>query len=67
MLKIFMMDKDPYQTIANVLNPATQSYERLFKFSRLVCSMDFDYMMEGFQYESELKHKVIKMQVRRYQ
>ena len=25
--------------------------------------MDFDYMMEGFQYESELKHKVIKMQV----
>ena len=68
MLKIFfMMDEDPYQTIANVLNPATQSYERLFKFSRLVCSMDFDYMMEGFQYESELKHKVIKMQVRRYQ
>ena len=44
-----------------------QAYERLFKFSRLVCSMDFDYMMEGFQYESELKHKVIKMQVRRYQ
>jgi len=39
-----------------------KSYERLFKFSRLVCSMDFDYMMEGFQYESELKHKVIKMQ-----
>ena len=26
--------------------------------------MDFDYMMEGLQYESELKHKVIKMQVR---
>ena len=25
--------------------------------------MDFDYVMEGLQYESELKHKVIKMQV----
>ena len=49
------------------MNPVPQSYERLFKFSRLVCSMDFDYMMEGFQYETELKHKVIKMQVRRYQ
>ena len=45
------------------LNPVPKSYERLFKFSRLMCSMDFDYVMEGLQYESELKHKVIKMQV----
>jgi len=41
---------------------SNKSYEKLFKFSRLMCSMDFDYMMEGLQYESELKHKVIKMQ-----
>ena len=45
------------------MNPVPKSYERLFKFSRLMCSMDFDYVMEGLQYESELKHKVIKMQV----
>ena len=51
-----------YETVI-VLNPVPQSYERLFKFSRLMCSMDFDYVMEGLQYESELKQKVIKMQV----
>ena len=40
-----------------------QVYEKLFKFGRLMCSMDFDYVMEGLLYEAELKQKVIRMQV----
>jgi hypothetical protein len=37
-------------------------YERLFKLGRLVCSLDFDYMMESLQYEVGLRHNVVVLQ-----
>eukprot|EP00095_Tigriopus_kingsejongensis_P010389 maker-scaffold1615_size33485-snap-gene-0.11 protein:Tk10389 transcript:maker-scaffold1615_size33485-snap-gene-0.11-mRNA-1 annotation:"transcriptional adaptor 2a" len=37
-------------------------YEQLFKFGRLYCAFDFDFLLEGIQHELHLRQEILHMQ-----
>lgn len=37
-------------------------YEEIFRFGRLVCAIDFDFLLEGLSYEMELRQKILQLQ-----
>jgi transcriptional adapter 2-alpha len=54
-------------SVYHKITKAGSSYERLFKLGRIMCSYDFDYLLESFQHEMGLRQRILQLQECRFQ